>query len=210
MTPHTWENLPKEKGHGGQTSFQSQRTDPQGRLPSIGWYKSWFPKARGTEKGRSPSRIPTQGHNMPNHSAPYTWVSTRPFFQLLSGSEPLLNKGLGEATVLWRSSLSVCYPFYGKVPCAVIQSSPHCRSADECGASGEHRCSSCHNANHRGVWDLLGLQCLNSRVPKFPGFLCKDLKLSPHPTASGSENLGWSSYSREAFVAGIWLETFWW
>lgn len=107
MTPHTWENLPKEKGHDGQTSFQSQRTDPQGRLSSIAWYKSWFPKARGTEKGRSPSRIPTQGHNMPNHSAPYTWVSTRPFFQLLSGSEPLFKRGHSAVEIIFVCVWSV-------------------------------------------------------------------------------------------------------
>lgn len=61
-----------------------------------------------------------------------------------------------EARVLPRSSFSVSYLFYHKASCAMTQSSPHCRDADECGASGECRCSSYRNANHRAVWKLLG------------------------------------------------------
>lgn len=104
-----------------------------------------------------------------------------------------------EARVLRRSSFSASSLFYSKASCAVIQSSPHCRDAEECGASGECRCSSYHNANHHAVWKLLRLQCLNSGVPKFRGPLCKDLNLLPYPIACGSENLGWSSYSGGAF-----------
>ena len=185
MTPHMWENLPKEKGHDGQTSFQSQRT------PKVDCHQLDDTRA-GSQRQEEQKRAGVLPESPPRVTTCQIIQPPTPGSLHARSSSFFLDQSLcsREATVLWRSSLSVCYRFYGKVPCAAIQSSPHCRAADECGASGEHRCSSCHNASHRGVWDLLGLQCLNSRVQKFPGFLCKDLKLSPHPTASGSENLG--------------------
>lgn len=88
-----------------------------------------------------------------------------------------------------QHSFYVSYLFYSKASCSVIQSSPHCRGAEECGVSGECRCSSSHNANHHAVWKILQLLCLSSGVPKFPGFLHKDVKLSPCPIACGSESL---------------------
>lgn len=52
----------------------------------------------------------------------------------------------------------------------------------ECGASGEDRCSSWHEAPHQGVGDMLELWCFNSRVlQSSSGFLGKDLEApSPH------------------------------
>ena len=165
MTPNTWkaksQNCLKREGTMSKLLSRARVQNPQGRLTSIWWYKSWFPKARGMQKGSGLCPFLTQ-----SHAKSFSPLSLGSYKPILPASF-WIKAFVQERLECYQDHLSLCISVFTKKP-SVLWYRAHLTSGMQMSvASGECRCSSYHNANHHGIWKLLGLLCLNSS-PKIP------------------------------------------